>query len=101
MTVAEFVRRADAVVASGPLALLSTDLPILRAEVRSSIAALRTEEAAGRRRGRAPFCLPAPGTQIDPFEMLAELRSLPAAQQRRLQLRDGMRVVATRRFRCR
>jgi hypothetical protein len=100
MTVAEFVRRADVVMSSGLFALANPDVPVLRGEVRTAIAALRTEEDAARQRGRrAPFCLPPRGTEIDPFEMLAELRALPAPQQR-LQVKDGLRLVAIRRYRC-
>ena len=101
MTVAEFVRRADAILARGVLGFASPDVPVLRAEVRGAIAALRAEEEAARARGRRPpFCLPPRGTQIDPFQLLAQLRALPPAQQRRLQVRDAMRPIAARQFPC-
>lgn len=100
MTVAEFVRRADAVAASGLLAPFNSDLPVLRGEIRTAIRALRTEEASARARRRTPaFCLPPEGTQIDPFEILEQLRGLSPAQ-RRLQVKDGLRIVARRRFPC-
>lgn len=101
MTVAEFVRRADAVMARGLLALTSPDVPVLRAEVRGAIQALRTQEEAARSRGRRPpFCLPPRGTQIDPFQLLAQLRALPPAQQRRLEVREALRPIAARQFPC-
>jgi hypothetical protein len=102
MTVAEFVRRADAVLARGFLALASPDVPVLRAEVQGAIEALRTQEETARARGRRPpFCLPPRGTEIDPFQLLAQLRAVPPAQQRRLQVRDALRPIAARQFPCR
>jgi hypothetical protein len=102
MTVAEFVRRADAVLARGLLAMASPEIPILRAEMRQAIDSLRARENAARARGRhPPFCLPPRGTQVDPFAILAQLRALPARQQRRLQVREALPPIAARQFPCR
>ena len=103
MKVSVFLQKADALRAQGPLAMFSSDLELLRGEVRAAVAGLRAETAAARRAGRRPaFCLPPPGqAELGMDELLSHLRAIPRARQARTELRDALRPLAARRYPCR
>jgi hypothetical protein len=81
MPVATFLAKADALERKGAMALFSSDLKLLKAEIAASGKALRQEIEAVRRSGRRPrACLPEKA-QTDSGELIAYLRSLAPAQR--------------------
>ena len=62
MTVATFLQKAEALQARGPLALLSSDLTLLKTEIATASQSIRAERLAARRAGRRPaYCPPEGG----------------------------------------
>ena len=100
MTVAVFLQKAEALEARGMMALLSSDMSLLKGEVRGAATVLKAENATARRAGRMPaFCAPE-RVRMSSDELLAFFRSIPAAQRQRLEVRDAMRFYMARRFPC-
>ena len=101
MTVAVFLQKAEALEARGMMAMLSSDMGLLKGEVRGAGATLRAEVDAARRAGRTPpFCAPE-RIRMNSDELLTFFRSIPPAQRQRLEVRDAMRFYMARRFPCR
>jgi hypothetical protein len=85
MTVQTFLARANALRDQGPMALMSADLPVLKAEAKAATTQLRAERAARAAAGI--------------MDMLDGLEALPAADKRR-PLKDGYARVLAKRFPC-
>ena len=101
MDVATFLAKANALEQQGMMALLSSDYGLLKGEVQAAAGQLRAERAAAiKARRKVPFCPPA-DVGLDPKELLAHLRAIPAAQRRRMQVRDGLRSFLVRKYPCR
>lgn len=101
MTVAVFLEKADALKSRGALAMFSSDLGLLKSEVRTASAALRAERLAAERAGRRPaFCPPRAGGRLDSDELLRHFQSIPPAQRSRMQVRDGLRSLLVRKYPC-
>lgn len=81
MPVATFLAKADALQKKGPLALFSSDIGRLKAEIQKSGKALRAEQEAARKAGRTPAaCLPKQA-EVNSNELLAHFRAIPPAQR--------------------
>lgn len=101
MTVAVFLQKAEALKRRGPLALLSSDLGLLKTEVRTAAAQLKSEREGAVRAGRRPaFCPPA-NVSLNAEEVLNHMRSIPAAHRPRMEVRDALRMYMARRYPCR
>jgi len=102
MTVAVFLEKAEALKARGALAMFSSDLSLLKGEVRTAAAAVRAERLAAERAGRRPaFCPPAAGGRFDSDELLRHFYAIPPAQRARMEVRDGLRSLLVRKYPCR
>jgi len=102
MTVAVFLEKAEALRSRGALAMFSSDLGLLKSEVRTAAAAVRAERLAAERAGRRPaFCPPAGQGRLDSDELLRHFQSIPPAQRARMEVRDGLRSLLIRKYPCR
>ncbi|HEX8555791.1 MAG TPA: hypothetical protein VF695_13880 [Sphingomonas sp.] len=99
MTVGTFVTRANALKAQGPMALVSPDFTVLRAEAQAATAQLKAEREARRAKGLKPIACVPQGQSIGILDMLEGLAALPAADQK-LPLKDGYARVIAKRFPC-
>lgn len=100
MTVATFLQKTEALQSRGALALLSSDTKLLKAEVVSAGQAVRAEQAAARKAGRAaPFCLPE-SASTDSRELLRYFGSMPPAQRVRMNVRAAFRTFVIRKYPC-
>ncbi len=84
MSVAEFVAKGEALRAKGVLALTSSDIALLRDEVKAAAASYRASLKADLAAGRKPSSCPPPVGQsnIEGRDVLAYFKTLPAAQQK-------------------
>jgi hypothetical protein len=99
MTVAEFLGKADALQARGFTAMFSSDIGLLKAEIKSASTAYRADVAAGR---PPQSCPPALGTvKTSSDELLAAFRAVPVAERTRLSVRAAFANYMTKRFPCR
>jgi hypothetical protein len=100
MNVAVFLEKADVLEKKGMMALFSSDYKILKGEVQTASGELRSERIAAQKAGRTPaYCPPEKGG-LTPKELLTQLRTIPAAQRARVELKDGLRAVLARKYPC-
>ena len=99
MDVATFLAKATALKSKGPLALLSSDMGLLKREGAAAAQELRAERNAAKAAGSKPaFCPPDKGA-MSGMEMVAALSKIPPAQ-RGISLTDGFRRVLAQRYPC-
>lgn len=103
MSVATFITKATALEKQGPLALMSSDLRLLKAEMTGAGAFYRAQLAADKNAGRAPHsCPPAKGSvKMNSNEIMAHMRSYPVAQRNSVSLKQAFRDMMGKRFPCR
>jgi hypothetical protein len=103
MTVEEFLVKARALKAKGPLALFSSDLAPVKAEIKAVATAYRADLRADRAAGRAPHSCPPPegseAAKIKPAVFLAELEKIPP-QQRSMSMKTAFYQIMKRRWPC-
>lgn len=102
MSVAEFLAKANALKARGPLALMSSDLGLLRKEVQDIGVLYRADIQSARAAGRAPHSCPPPRDQVrmDSSQLLAELEKIPPGQ-RGMSMKTAFYAIMKRRYPCR
>ena len=99
MTVGTFLARANALRDQGPMALMSPDFPVLKAEAKAATAELKADRAARAAAGKKPVACVPEGESVGIMDMLDGLAALPAADQKR-PLKDGYARVLAKRFPC-
>lgn len=99
MTVQTFLERANALRDQGPMALMSPDLPVLKAEAKAATTQLKADRAARAAAGKKPIACVPEGETVGIMDMLDGLAALPAADQKR-PLKDGYARVLAKRFPC-
>lgn len=101
MDVATFLARAEALQAKGPLALFSGDLKLVKAEAMAAGNSLKSERLARTAARQAPeFCPPTPSS-MSSDELLAAMRTIPAAQRAQTSVRAAMKAMLIRKYPCR
>jgi hypothetical protein len=99
MTVAEFLGKAEKLQARGMMAMFSSDIGLLKAEIKGASVAYRADVAAGK---PPQSCPPALGTvKTSSDELLAAFRAVPAAERTRLSVRAAFSNYMAKRFPCR
>jgi hypothetical protein len=101
MPVATFLAKADALKAKGAFALLSSDVGVLKSEVKAAALAYRTERKAREAAGQKPeICPPAGGGGIDSDEMTASFRAIPAALRPTTTVKQAWIGFIRRKYPC-
>jgi hypothetical protein len=100
MTVGTFLARANALRDQGPMALMSPDLPALKAEAKTATNQLKAERAARAASGKPPIACVPEGESVGIMDMLDGLNELPASYQKR-PLKDGYARVLANLYPCR
>jgi len=100
MTVGTFLARANALRDQGPMALMSPDLPALKAEAKAATNQLKVERAARAAAGKPPIACVPEGESVGIMDMLDGLNELPASYQKR-PLKDGYARVLANLYPCR
>ena len=101
MDVATFVTKADALEKKGMMALFSSDYKLLKGEIERASAQLRAERTAAQKAKRPMAYCPPAKSGLDVKELLANFRSIPAAQRPRIQVKDALRNLLARKYPCR
>ena len=101
MPVSTFLAKADGLKKKGPLALLSRDYKLLKAEIGNSAKALRTQQVADQKAGKRPAtCMPA-SVEVEAGELLRHFQSVPAAQQRSTSVKAAFASFVNKKHPCR
>jgi hypothetical protein len=101
MDIGTFLRKADALEKKGMAALFSSDFKTLKKEVETASASLRAERLAAQRAGRRTLYCPPPKSGLNSDEILAHFRSIPVVQRPRMQVREGLLGLLSRKYPCR
>lgn len=97
MSVADFMARGEALKAKGMMALFSSDLKLIKAELSAIGPAWRSQAPAAR----PPVCPPAAGTgRMDEPFIRSALLAVPPAERSRVQVKDAMISALNERYRC-
>lgn len=103
MTVAEFLARADALKAKGMMAMMSSDLKVVRGEMQAATTAYRAEVDAARANGRTDLGCPPPKGQakIGSDAIMADFAAIPKGAQARMTVKSALYDVMRKRYPCR
>ncbi len=101
MDVATFVAKADALEKKGMTALFSSDYNLLKSEVQTAAEQLKAERAAAQKAKRPMAYCPPPKSGLTPKEILSHFRAIAPAQRARIQVKDGLRGLLSRKYPCR
>lgn len=103
MTVDQFLVKAYALKSKGPLALFSSDLKVVRTEIKAVATSYRADLRAERTTGRAPHSCPPPegsdAAKIKPTDFLAELEKVPPSR-RHISMKTAFYQIMKRRWPC-
>ncbi len=102
MTVAEFLARANALKAKGMMAMMSSDLPVIRGEMQAATTAYRTDVDAARAKGRTDLGCPPPKGQakMSSDTIMADLAAMPKGAQAKMSVKAGLYASMTKRYPC-
>lgn len=103
MTVAEFLAKAEALKAKGMVAMLSSDIGLLRGEMKAATSTYRIDVDAARAKGRTDLGCPPPKGQVkvDSDMVMADLAAVPKAVQAKTTVKSAFYAAMARRFPCR
>jgi hypothetical protein len=102
MTVAEFLAKANALKAKGMLAMMSSDLGVVKGEFKTATGNWRADVDAARAKGRTDLgCPPAKGqVKMDSDMVMADLAAVPPALQPRISVKTAFYDAMAKRFPC-
>jgi hypothetical protein len=95
-----YYRKGKALMARGPLALLSGDVGTMKAQLMDATQRVRAENLAAKARGAPLYCPPAQG-KIGASFVIDGLGAIPEARRKRMTLVDGWRDILVRTYPCR
>lgn len=100
MPLSTFLAKADALEAKGPLALMSSDLPIIKKEVKTSMVNYRTFINGQKAAGKPPHSCPPVKGSLDSDEMMAAFRAVPVAQRKSVNVQTALFAMMKKRYPC-
>ena len=100
MPVSTFLAKADALQSKGPLALMSSDLGLLKREVRAAGKSLRDERLALVAAGRKPAYCPPAKSSMNSDELLAAMRAISPAERPRTDVRSALKLLMIKKYPC-
>jgi hypothetical protein len=102
MAVSTFLSKADALAAKGIFAVGSSDIALLKSEVKTASTAFRAEQDAAISAGRKPSaCLPPKGTIVmNADDLMAYFRTIPSDQASKTSVKAGFYTLMRRKYPC-
>ena len=100
MPVSTFLAKADALESKGPLALISSDLALLKHEAQAAGKSLKDERLAAIAAGRKPAYCPPANAATDSDELLAAMRAIPPAERPRADVRTALKGLLVKKYPC-
>ncbi|MEG3087669.1 hypothetical protein [Sphingomonas sp. PB4P5] len=102
MSVQTFLNKVEALKGKGMMAMFSSDVKLIKAEMATAAAQLQAEKKAREAAGRPPLaCPPKPDgkNKMGSEEFLTTLKTIPPAQ-RGMSLKDGLSRVIVAKYPC-
>ena len=100
MSAATFLAKADALRAKGPMALLSGDIKLLKAEGQAAGLAYRARLKAEKSAGKPPHSCPPPKSKINSTQVIDHLRTYPAATRARTTMKTAIADLMVKTYPC-
>ena len=101
MNADSYYKRAKALIAKGPLALLSQgEIKVLMNEAENAIKASRSQRLAAFAAGKPPRACPPPKSPMDSKEFMQRLGAIPAAERSHINMTEAMTRITIARFPC-
>ena len=100
MSVGAFLAKAEALKKKGPLALMSRDVGLLKGEVQASGQSYRERIKADKAAGRKPHSCPPEKASMNSDDLLAHLRSYPAASRKSVSMNQAFSDLMKTRYPC-
>jgi hypothetical protein len=100
MTVDQLLARANALKAKGVMAMLSSDIGVLKGEVGDAVTAWKADKAARKAAGQPPLACAPEGSKMSSDELMKWFAALPPAQ-RAGSVKDGFAHVIIAHYPCR
>ena len=102
MNAETYYKRANALIAKGPLALLSRgEIKALMTEAGNAGKAARAERLASLAVGKPPRACPPPKSSMGSDEFMKRLGAIPPAERARINMTEAMTRITIARFPCR
>jgi hypothetical protein len=101
MSVATFLVKADALKAKGMLAMMSSDIGVLKAEMKTVGTAYRAQLKSDKAAGRAPHSCPPPKSAMDSEELIGHFRTVPVAQRPTTSVKSAFYGLMKKKYPCR
>jgi hypothetical protein len=100
MPVSTFLEKADALKAKGMMAMLSSDIGLLKAEVQAAALSYRKERKAAEAAGRKPEVCPPEKGSLNTDELTASFRAIPAEARPRTTIKQAWIGFMKRKYPC-
>ena len=100
MPVSTFLEKADALKAKGIMAMLSSDIGVLKAEVQAAALSYRKERKASEAAGRKPEVCPPEKGSLNTDELTASFRAIPAEARPRTTVKQAWIGYMKRKYPC-
>ncbi len=101
MNAETYYKRALALKAKGPLALLAQDeIKALVTEAQNAGKASRAQRLAAIKAGKPKRACPPENAKMDTDEFMRRLAAIPAAERARINMTEAMTRIAVARFPC-
>lgn len=100
MPAATFLAKADALMAKGPLALLSSDVGLLKTEAAHAGAELKAERLALLAQHKPTAYCPPAKSSISSDELIKSMHRIAAPELTKMQFKDAMRRVLEQKYPC-
>ncbi len=101
MNAEAFFKKAKALKAKGPLAMMSGDLRPVIEEAKAAGLKARALRLAAVSAGRMPrYCPPQGSKRLDADEFLTGMAAIPAIERARIDMTEAMTRILIRRFPC-
>ncbi len=100
MSVATFLAKADGLKAKGVMAMMSSDIGLLKDEMKVATTAYRTQINADKAAGRTPHSCPVPKGKMDSDELMAYFRTIPAARQPKISVKTAFFGMMKQKYPC-
>jgi hypothetical protein len=100
MSVSTFLEKADALKAKGMMAMLSSDIGLLKKEVQTAALSYRAERKAAEAAGRKPEVCPPEKGSLNSDELTASFRSIPAEARPRTTIKQAWIAYMKSKYPC-
>jgi hypothetical protein len=99
MTADTFYNKAVALKKQGVAAMFSSDVTLLKNEMKAAVKSVKAENVAAKANGKPLYCAPEK-VDIEAGEVIKEFGAIPASRRKKMSVRAAWREIAIRKYPC-